>query len=423
MNGQPTAIPVRFTEQSANRSYEVVVGSGILPSLADRAAATLGHAPRCAFLIVDDKVPADFIASATKSLTSAGCAVTTQRITALETHKTLATVERLLTALAETRADRSDPVIAIGGGITGDIAGFVAASYKRGVPVIQCPTTLLAMVDASVGGKTGVNLATSTGLKKNIVGAFWQPALVLADLETLASLPPRVFRAGLGECLKHALLHRAFIDEDLSLAGLLRPNLQTLNASLARSPDWVHPLITDSIRVKAAVVASDEREQSTDPARSRAILNLGHTFAHAIETLPGLTLPDQQDSAATAPGLHHGEAVFLGLNAAAACAVHLGLLDETHATTIRQSTEFLGMPTTVRGLPENNAILEAMGHDKKASAGKLRLILPIANENEPLGRCTTVTDPPEAAIAAGLDAIRANSTPPSPLAGEGRGEG
>src|SRR5690606_442257 len=143
-------------------------------------------------------------------------------------------------------ADRSDPVVAIGGGVTGDIAGFVAASYKRGVPVIQCPTTLLSMVDASVGGKTGVNLATSTGLKKNIVGAFWQPSLVLADLDTLASLPPRVFRAGLGECLKHALLHRAFIDEDLAISNLLKPDLQTLNAALARKPEWVRPLVEDS---------------------------------------------------------------------------------------------------------------------------------------------------------------------------------
>ncbi|MFI4856125.1 MAG: hypothetical protein ACIAQF_14230, partial [Phycisphaerales bacterium JB065] len=214
--------------------------------------------------------------------------------------------------------------------------------------------------------------------------------------------------------LKHALLHRAFIDEDLALDKLLKPDLQTLNAALARKPEWVRPLVEDSVRIKAAVVAADEREESTDPARSRAILNLGHTFAHAIETLPGLTLPDQQDTNSSEPGLHHGEAVFLGLSAAAACAVELGLLAQSHANTFRLATEFLGMPTTVAGLPDNAAILEAMGHDKKASAGKLRLILPIANENEPLGRCTTVNDPPEAAITAGLNAIRAHSpSPPS----------
>lgn len=409
MTDQPTTIPVRFIEQSIDRSYEVVVSSGIMTSLAERVAAALGHTPRRAFAIVDDKVPTDFVTAATRSLTEAGCVVTTERITALETTKTPATVEGLLTTLAETRADRSDPVIAIGGGITGDIAGFVAASYKRGVPVIQCPTTLLAMVDASVGGKTGVNLATSTGLKKNIVGAFWQPSLVLADLETLASLPPRVFRAGLGECLKHALLHRAFIDEDLAISKLLKADLNTLDSVLSRDLNWVRPLITDSVRVKAAVVAADEREESTDPARSRAILNLGHTFAHAIETLPDLSLSDQQNTDTNEPGLHHGEAVFLGLNAAAACAVHLGLLAETHAKAIRQATEFLGMPPTVRGLPDNATILEAMGHDKKTSAGKLRLILPGAEDGEPLGRCTTVNDPPEAAIIAGLDAIRASS--------------
>ncbi len=412
MTDQPTTIPVRFTEQSAGRSYEVVVGSGVLPSLGERTAAAIGHAPRRAFLIVDDKVPADYIAAATKSLAGTGCAITTERITALETNKTPATVERLLTALAETRADRADPVIAIGGGITGDIAGFLAASYKRGVPVIQCPTTLLSMVDASVGGKTGVNLATSTGLKKNIVGAFWQPSLVLADLETLASLPARVFRAGLGECLKHALLHRTFIDEDLAISKMLASDLDTLNRVLTRDPAWVRPLVEDSVRIKATVVSADEREESDDPARSRAILNLGHTFAHAIETLPGLTLPDQRESDTGEPGLHHGEAVFLGLNAAAACAVHLGLLAETHAKSIRDATAFLTMPTTVAGLPENASILEAMGHDKKASAGKLRLILPVASENEPLGRCTMVSDPAEDSIIAGLDAIRTSSQHP-----------
>ncbi|MFG0293850.1 MAG: 3-dehydroquinate synthase family protein [Phycisphaerales bacterium JB050] len=405
MTEQATTIPVRFTEHATTRSYEVVVGSDLLPSLGQRATAALAHPPRHAFVIADDKVPADFITTATNSLIETGSIVTIERITALETNKTISTVERLLTALTETRADRSDPVVAIGGGITGDIAGFVAASYKRGVPVIQSPTTLLSMVDASVGGKTGVNLATSTGLKKNIVGAFWQPSLVLADLDTLASLPPRVFRAGLGECLKHALLHRAFIDEELAIGKLLEPDLQTLNAALARKLEWVRPLVEDSVRIKAAVVAADEREESTDPARSRAILNLGHTFAHAIETLPGLMLPDQQDTKTDEPGLHHGEAVFLGLNAAAACAVELGLLAESHANTIRQATQFLGMPTTVAGLPENAAILEAMGHDKKASAGKLRLILPVADEGEPLGRCMIVTDPPAAAITVGLDAI------------------
>ncbi|MFU8829480.1 MAG: 3-dehydroquinate synthase, partial [Phycisphaerales bacterium] len=258
-----TRIPVRFSHAADQRSYEVLVGSDLLPALAERLRAIFPDIPGKAFLIVDDKVPADFPAAAKNSLEAAGCTVTIQHITALETNKTPATVERLLTALAETRADRSDPVIAIGGGITGDIAGFVAATYKRGVPFIQCPTTLLAMVDASVGGKTGVNLTTATGLKKNIVGAFWQPRLVLADLDTLASLPGRVFRAGLGECLKHALLARAFVDSELSLATLLRPSLHTLNASLARSKDWVRPLVIDSVLVKAAVVAADEREEST----------------------------------------------------------------------------------------------------------------------------------------------------------------
>ena len=320
MSTGPVTIPVSFESDRSERSYDVIVGESLLPSLGPRTLQALGNPnPGKASLIVDDRVPADFVQSARKSLAEAGFEVTLLKVTALETNKTPETVANLLTQITESRADRSDPVIALGGGITGDIAGFVAASYKRGVPFIQCPTTLLAMVDASVGGKTGVNLATSTGLKKNIVGAFWQPRLVLADLQTLASLPARVFRAGLGECLKHALLWRAFVDEEPQVTSLLKADLQTLNSAMARRPDWVLPLVTSSVRIKAAVVAADEREESDDPARSRAILNLGHTFAHAIETLPGVRLPETA-SEDNGPAIHHGEAVFLGLIAASATA-------------------------------------------------------------------------------------------------------
>ncbi len=410
MSTDPVTIPVSFESDRSERSYDVIVGESLLPSLGPRTLRALGNPkPGKASLIVDDRVPADFVQSARKSLADAGFEVTLLKITALETNKTPETVAKLLTRITESRADRTDPVIALGGGITGDIAGFVAASYKRGVPFIQCPTTLLAMVDASVGGKTGVNLATSTGLKKNIVGAFWQPRLVLADLQTLASLPARVFRAGLGECLKHALLWRTFTDERPQVASLLKADLQTLNSAMARRPDWVLPLVTSSVRIKAAVVAADEREESDDPARSRAILNLGHTFAHAIETLPGVRLPDAADNKGDdkGPAIHHGEAVFLGLIAASATAAHLGLLAPKHVETIRQAVEFLGMPTRIENLPGDETILEAMGHDKKANAGRLRLILPVADEGKPLGRCTIVDDPARDAVTAGLGAIRA----------------
>ena len=404
MSADPVSIPVSFESDRSERSYDVIVGESLLPSLGPRTLQALGNPkPGKASLIVDDRVPADFVQSARKSLADAGFEVALLKITALETNKTPETVTRLLTQITESRADRTDPVIALGGGITGDIAGFVAASYKRGVPFIQCPTTLLAMVDASVGGKTGVNLATSTGLKKNIVGAFWQPRLVLADLQTLASLPARVFRAGLGECLKHALLWRTFTEERPQVASLLKADLQTLNSAMARRPDWVLPLVTSSVRIKAAVVAADEREESDDPARSRAILNLGHTFAHAIETLPDIRLPDAGDD--KGPAIHHGEAVFLGLIAASATAAHLGLLAPKHVETIRHAVEFLGMPTRIENLPGDETILEAMGHDKKASAGRLRLILPVADEGEPLGRCTIVDDPARDAVEAGLWAV------------------
>lgn len=380
------SIPVSL----GSRSYEVRIGSGILANLGPwTAPLTRG---RRAFLIADSNLPSATIASATASLTGAGFTVSPASVRATEPDKSLESAARLLTQVAEQKLDRLDPIVALGGGIIGDLAGFVAAIYRRGIPVIQCPTTLLSMVDASVGGKTGVNLRTSasgdSGLKKNLIGSFHQPILVVADVATLGSLPDRELRCGLAECVKHGLI-AADNGELLAWTETGVPRI------LARDPAALIDLVERNVRVKAAIVGQDERE---DPDKNiRALLNLGHTFGHAIETLPNLS-PDANP--AQAP-LHHGEAVALGLVAAARCAQSLGLSERSIGDRLVSLLTRIGLPVRVSGLPDPAATIAAMHHDKKVMAGQLRLILPTTSG------VRVIDDPGEAAIRAGLGAIRA----------------
>ncbi len=343
-----------------------------------------------AFLVVDDNLPAETIGVAAASLESVGFAVSVERLVATETNKSVAAAERLLVALDLSGHERRDPVVALGGGIVGDIAGFAAAVYRRGVPVIQCPTTLLAMVDASVGGKTGVNLAVAGSLRKNMVGSFWQPRIVVADVASLRSLGDRQFRAGLAECLKHGMIAGEI---DPALADWTAASLPRLHC---RDEAAIAELVERNVRIKAAIVAGDEREESTG-AGGRASLNLGHTFAHAIETIPHLS-PD--DDPANAP-LLHGEAVALGLVAASACSETLGMAGAGFTDRVRRLVADAGLPVAVADLPGDDALLAAMLHDKKVAGGRLRLVLPIGP-----GRAEVVDDPPVAAVRAGLDAIR-----------------
>jgi 3-dehydroquinate synthetase len=374
-----------------DRAYEVRIGPGILANLgAWTAALTRG---RRAFLIADPNLPSATVATATASLTSAGFTVAPASLRATEPDKSLDSAARLLAEIAEQRLDRLDPVIALGGGIVGDVGGFVAAIYRRGVPIIQCPTTLLSMVDASVGGKTGVNLRTrapgDAGLKKNLVGAFHQPVLVAADVSTLASLPDRELRCGLAECVKHGL-----IAAPGDGGALLDWTEAALARILTRDPAALAELVARNVRVKASIVGQDERE---DPDKDvRALLNLGHTFGHAIETLPGLS-PD--GNPAHAP-LHHGEAVALGLVAAARCAQNLGLCDKAVGDRLTSLLTRIGLPVRIPGLPEAGTVIAAMRYDKKVLGGRLRLVLPTSSG------VRVVDDPGEAAIRAGIAAIR-----------------
>ncbi len=358
--------PVRV--ELGERSYDVRVGAGELARLGSRVRGVLGAGPARALLVGDAGVPEASLGPAIDNLRAHGFAATIVRIAPSEAVKSLATLELILRELTRTRHERTDPVIAVGGGIVGDLAGFAAATYRRGVPVVQCPSTLLAMVDAAVGGKTGVNLDAGDGggPRKNMVGAFWQPRLVIADVSLLRSLPARELRAGLAECVKHALIAGGFGD-----AGLFGETMSLLPRVMALDGAALESLVQRNVALKARVVAGDEREESDEASSGRALLNLGHTFGHAIEPLRGLTLSTGERSP-----ILHGEAVALGLIAASACAASIGVCPNEVPEQVRAALTSCGLPTKVGGLPSNSVLLDAMMHDKKVVGGHLRLVLP-----------------------------------------------
>jgi 3-dehydroquinate synthetase len=376
-------------------AYEVRVGTGLLAQLGEMTRLAAGG--ERAFVLFDRGVPTPLKKAGVASLEKAGFACTSFGFEPSERVKTMASLAPVLRAMAMSRHERGDPVVVIGGGVTGDLGGFASAIYRRGTPVVQCPTTLLAMVDASVGGKTGVNLELELGaagaegeLLKNFVGAFHQPRLVVADVQALRSLDPRVFRCGLAECIKHAMIGAEAGDQELAswFEG-------ALDQILTQREDALIELVERNVRVKSAIVAGDVQERKADGGR--ALLNLGHTFGHAIETIPHLS-PTCKDGDADAP-LMHGEAVGLGLIASATVSRRLGLLTSDGPGEI---VERCGLPTRVAGLPEDEEVLGRMGHDKKVLGGKLRLVLPTDGAS-----AVVRDDVPADAIVEGLGAIRA----------------
>ena len=261
-----------------------------------------------------------------------------------EVHKTLANASRVLDVMVANRLARDCAVLALGGGVVGDLAGFAAACYQRGVDFVQLPTTLLAQVDSAVGGKTGVNHAGG----KNLIGAFHQPVLVVADTATLATLPARELRAGLAEVIKYGLI------ADAALFAWLEDHLAEL---MAGDPAALAHIIRRSCEIQAAVVGRDEREQG-----ERALLNLGHTFGHAIE------------SATAYREWLHGEAVGAGLVMAAAASSACGFLPDAEAERVRELVKRAGLPTRIDSVTPA-AALEHMRIDKKVQGGRLRLVL------------------------------------------------
>ena len=400
----PTASPQTRTVRVdlGERSYVVAVGSELLEFAGMLVRERLGAKPRRAFVVVDKGVAAHDRLRLTAGLASVSLETISHELHATEHHKTLATIQSLCDAMTKARIERSDVVFALGGGIVGDVAGFAAASYRRGIAIVQCPTTLLSMVDASVGGKTGVNLEIGGTLKKNMVGAFHQPIGVIADLGTLATLDDRTFRAGLAECVKHAMLSADFGD-----AELLRWMQTAGNAIASRDPEALCELIARNVAIKARVVAGDEREEA-EGTTGRALLNLGHTFGHAIEALPGArgVLADGSERASELPGeIHHGEAVALGLRAACTLGESLGL-DRGYANSIRDLLDRLDLPRSAIGLPSTDEIIARMADDKKSVSGVLRLIVPVAP-----GRCQVRADVPAPVVRSAIDAIRSESAP------------
>lgn len=385
------------TAPSAGARYDVLVGAGLLGELGERVRGVWParyDGPSRALLVHDAALPRELVNRVQGSLAGAGWTVSTFAARASEELKSFETVGAIVAACIEARLERAEPMVALGGGVIGDVAGFAAACYRRGVPVVQCPTTLLSMVDASVGGKTGVNVRAGGVLKKNMAGAFHQPALVVCDVEALASLPARELRSGLAECIKHALIAADFGD-----AGLLEFTRGAMARGFALDPSALIELVSRNVAVKAACVSGDEREiVATDaPHGGRMALNAGHTVGHAIETLPGLS----HGSPATV-GLTHGEAVGLGLLAEARLAAGLGLLEHPAVDGLVGMLAAAGLPTIVSGLPGADRVIELMADDKKVSGGRVRMSLPASG-----CRCRLVENPPRDVLAASIDSLRA----------------
>ncbi len=328
-------------------SYRVEIAQGSLSHLGERVRALVPHAR--AALFVDEQVWAlGHGARAKASLEAAGYDVVLEVLPQGEGTKSLAVAERLYSRLARERLERESPIVAVGGGVTGDCTGFIAATYLRGCPFVQCPTTLLSMVDSSVGGKVAVNLPEG----KNLVGAFHQPRIVVIDTDVLSTLPARELRCGLAECIKHGL----GLD-----AGLFEFIESELPRILALEPAATVELVERNVAVKAAIVVEDEREKGR-----RALLNLGHTFGHAIESTVGYGV------------YQHGEAVALGTIAACALAERTGRLAPGLAGRFRALVHRIGLPERAPDLPSNDVLFDKMLGDKKVQGGKLRLVLPTA---------------------------------------------
>lgn len=351
-----------------SRSYSIEIGPDLLAN-ADLIRPVLA-APRVA--IVSNVVVAPlYLKQLQATLEKVGVGATVLILDDGEVAKTSDTLNRIYEHLLAERCDRATTLIALGGGVVGDVAGFAAATYQRGIPFIQIPTTLLSQVDSSVGGKTGINHPRG----KNMIGAFWQPKLVLADTTTLKTLPDRELSAGLAEVIKYGLIR------DLPFLEWLEANMDSL---LVRDGDALAYAIEQSCANKAEVVAADEFETAKEGGR--ALLNLGHTFGHAIET--GMGYGEWL----------HGEAVAAGMVMAAHLSHQLGWLGEADLDRVRQILLRAGLPVVSPRLGTER-YLELMSHDKKVLAGQLRLVL-----LRKIGEAVTHADATSQQIAASIDA-------------------
>jgi len=345
------------------RAYDIVIGRNVLASLGERIAAVRPGAR--AAVITDRNVARHWLQPTEATLAGAGIATSRIIVEEGEGSKTYAGLEQVSEALVAARIERNDLVIALGGGVVGDLAGFAAAILRRGVDFVQVPTTLLAQVDSSVGGKTGINSPQG----KNLIGAFHQPLLVIADTAVLDTLPPRQFRAGYAEVAKYGVLG------DEAFFGWLEAN----HAGVFKGGEAREHAIATSCRAKAAIVARDERETG-----ERALLNLGHTFGHALEAATGFS-----------DRLFHGEGVAIGMVLAAEFSAALGMISQAAAARVERHLAEVGLPTHLQdiagfgqeGLADADALMTLMAQDKKVRRGRLTFIL-----LEAIGRAVIARD-------------------------------
>ena len=372
MTAELVAEPLVVQVYLGPRSYDILVVTRMTAEIArlvepwmERLSDGKRQVGR-ALIVTDDNVAEPHASAVTQSLTAAGWDCRQIAVTPGETSKSLETMSRVYDELVDMKADRHTVIVAVGGGVVGDAAGFAAATYARGVPFIQVPTTLLAQDDSSVGGKVGINPPRA----KNLIGACHQPLGVRSDTAPLETLPEREYRSGLAEVVKYGMI----LDE--KFFAWLEANVAALNA---RSPEALRSVVARSCRLKADVVEQDEYERTG----LRAVLNYGHTFGHAYEALCGYGV------------LLHGEAVAIGMQHAAELSVRLGRIDRSIADRQTVLLEGLHLPTR---LPEGTSlsvdeVLATMMLDKKSRGGKLRLVLPTR-----LGHVELVDDVSETSV-------------------------
>jgi 3-dehydroquinate synthase len=347
-SGDPTVVNVAL----GDRAYDICIGRDLLASLGARIKSLRAGAKVA--IVSDETVAAKHLSAAEASLKAAGIESSRIVVPQGEASKSYATFEKVCEALIAALIERNDLVVALGGGVIGDLAGYAAASVRRGLDFVQVPTTLLAQVDSSVGGKTGINSAQG----KNLVGAFHQPILVIADTALLDTLPPREFRAGYAEVAKYGLLG------DAAFFNWLEANWKDVFAGGQSSGSSAREhAIAVCCRGKAGIVARDERETG-----ERALLNLGHTFGHALEATAGFN-----------GSLLHGEAVALGMALALAFSAKKGLMPAADAERAVRHLAAVGLPVDLAdfpgGAPDADRLMELIAQDKKVKRGKLAFIL------------------------------------------------
>jgi 3-dehydroquinate synthase len=355
--------PIIVDVALGERAYDIVIGRDVLRSLGQRIAA-IRPGVRAA-IVTDRTVAGSWLAPTEASLTQAGIPASSIVVEEGEGSKSYAGLQKVSEELIAAKIERNDLVIALGGGVVGDLAGFAAAVLRRGVDFVQVPTSLLAQVDSSVGGKTGINSPQG----KNLIGSFHQPILVIADTAVLDTLSPRQFRAGYAEVAKYGLL-----GDEAFFTWLEKNHADIFSGGAARE----HAIAT-SCRAKAAIVARDERETG-----ERALLNLGHTFGHALEAATGFS-----------DRLFHGEGVAVGMVLAAEFSAQLGKISQDDAARIKRHLAAVGLPTRLQdiagfaqeGLADADALMALMAQDKKVKRGKLTFIL-----LEAIGRAVIAPD-------------------------------